>query len=72
MKEEKGNTVADQKALALSTAMTALIRTLVIQNHLDIDLYLSQLGSARLRLEEIGEGDAAALLGGFAESLQAI
>ncbi|OSQ45568.1 hypothetical protein [Thalassospira sp. MCCC 1A01428] len=71
MSEEKGNTAADQKALALNVAMTALVRSLVMQNHLDIDLYLSQLGSARQRLEQLEETEAAALLGGFAESLQA-
>ncbi|ACL72749.1 MAG: hypothetical protein ABN479_03845 [Billgrantia sp.] len=72
MKNEKDYTPADEKALALSFAMTALIKTLAHQKHLDMDLLFKDLSGARRRLESLGEDGAAKLLGAFAESLQAV
>lgn len=66
------NTPADQKALALSFALTALIKTLADSGALEMDAFMRDLSGARTRLDEIGEPDAAALLGALAESFQGI
>jgi len=63
---------ADEKALAMSYAFTALVRSLHQQNALDIDGLFSNLAGARQQLERIGETDAAGYLGALSESLQGI
>lgn len=66
------HTPADAKALALSFAFTALVKTLAESNALEMDALMRDLAGARNRLSELGETDAADLLGGLATSLQAI
>lgn len=60
---------ADEKALALQFALTALIRSLKQSEHLDMDLLFSNLAGAKTQLENIGETEAASALGALSESL---
>lgn len=69
MSEEAGYTPADEKALALSYALTALVKSLVDSGALDRDHLFSNLAGARTQLESIGETGAAAMLGELNESL---
>ena len=65
-------TPADEKALALSYAFTALVKTLVDSGALDRDHLISNLAGARMQLEAIEESGAAAMLGAMNESLMRI
>lgn len=65
-------TPADEKCLALNFAMTALVKSLFDQGHLNIDLFFKELAGAREHLERLGETGAANLLGSMAEELQRI
>ena len=62
-------TPADEKCLALSYAMTALVKTLVDSEVLDRDHLFSNLAGAQGQLERIGESGAARMLGALNESL---
>lgn len=63
------DTPADEKALALSYAFTALVKTLIDAEAIERDHLFSNLAGARGQLERIGETGAAALLGALNESL---
>lgn len=69
---EPDYTPADEKALALTYALTALVKTLVDSGVLERDHFFVNLAGARTQLERIGETGAAELLGALNESLQAI
>ena len=62
-------TPADEKALALTYAMTALIKTLVDGGVLDRDHLFSNLAGAKTQLERIGEAGAAKSMAALSESL---
>lgn len=62
-------TPADEKALAMTYAFTALVKTMVDTELLDRDHLFSNLAGARAQLERIGETGAAELLGALNESL---
>lgn len=62
-------TPADEKALALTYAFTALVKTLADAGTLDKDQLFSNLAGARGQLERIGESGAAQLLAALNESL---
>jgi len=66
---ENNDTPADEKALALNYALTALVKTLVDSGHVERDHLFSNLAGARAQLERIGEAGAAAMLGALNESL---
>ncbi|MGQ0530006.1 MAG: hypothetical protein ACT4PG_09375 [Panacagrimonas sp.] len=66
-----GNT-ADEKALALNFAYTALVRALCKNGALTLDQLMFHLAGATQRLDQIGESGAAAMLGAMAEGLQAV
>lgn len=66
---EEPITPADEKALALSYAFTALVRALHQSGHLDMDVLFSNLAGARQQLERIEETGAASYLGALNESL---
>lgn len=67
--EQRGEpTPADEKALALNYAMTALIKTLVDAEVIDRDHLFCNLANARRQLERIGEDGAAELLAAMNES----
>lgn len=61
-------TPADEKALAMSYAMTALLKTLIDSNVLDRDHLFSNLAGAKTQLEAIGEDGAAKMLAALNES----
>lgn len=65
-------TPADFKALALVEAYIALAKTLSDSGVMSMERLLVNLSDARARLEELGETEAAALLGHLNESLTAI
>ena len=65
-------TPADEKALALTYAFTALVKTLTDSGLIDRDHLFVNLAGARTQLERIGETGAAELLGALNESLQAL
>jgi len=65
-------TPADEKALALSYAYTALVKTLADSGAMSMDDLFRNLAGAHDALERIGETGAARLLGAVAESLQSI
>lgn len=65
-------TPADEKALALNYALTALIKTLVDANVIERDHLFTNLAGAREALERVGETGAAELLGAMNESFQRI
>lgn len=65
---EPNYTPADEKALAMSYAMTALLKTLVDSNVVDRDHLFSNLAGAKQQLENIGEDGAATMLAGLNES----
>ena len=60
---------ADEKALALSNAFTALAKTLIDSGVVERDHLFVNLNGARAQLERIGETGAAGLLGSLNESL---
>lgn len=62
----------DFKALALVEAYIALAKTLADSGALSMEHLLSNLSGARARLEELGEVEAAKLLGHLNETLTAI
>ncbi len=62
-------TPADEKCLALTYALIALVRTLVDSEMLDRDHLFSNLAGAQGQLERIGESGAAHLLASLNESL---
>lgn len=66
---EPNYTPADEKALALTYALTAIVKTLVDSGAMDRDQLLSNLAGARGQLERIGETGAAELIGSLNESL---
>lgn len=66
---ENDYTPADEKALAMTYAFTALVKTLVDAEVLDRDHLFSNLAGARGQLERIGETAAAQMLGVLNESL---
>ena len=61
-------TPADEKSLALSYALTALIKTLVDAKAIERDDLFKNLAGARMQLENIGEVGAAKLLAELSES----
>ena len=63
---------AEERALALYYAYTALVKTLVDDDVLDRDHLFSNLAGARKQLDRIGETGAAAALGSMSENLTAI
>ena len=63
---------ADERALALYYAYTALVKSLADANVLDRDHLFTNLAGARQQLDRIGETGAAAALGSMAENLTAI
>jgi hypothetical protein len=65
-------TPADEKCLALTYALTALIKALVDSGALDRDRLFSNLAGARESLERVGETGAAVLLASLNESLLGI
>lgn len=62
-------TPADEKALALTYAFTALAKTLIDAEVIERDHLFSNLAGAHGQLDSIGETGAAALLGALNESL---
>lgn len=66
---EDGQGSTDEKMLALSFALTALVKTLVDGEVIDRDHLFSNLAGARTQLERIGESGAAEMLGALNESL---
>lgn len=66
---ENDYTPADEKALALSYALTAVVKTLVDSGAIERDHLFSNLAGARTQLERIGETGAAEKLGALSESL---
>lgn len=62
-------TPADEKCLALSYAITALVKTLVDSEVLDRDHLFNNLAGAQGQLERIGEDGAAQMLAWLNESL---
>lgn len=69
---EKSFTGADEKCLALTFALTALVKTLVDSEVIDRDHLFSNLAGAQERLAALGETGAAHLLGSLNESLLGI
>ncbi|NMQ05278.1 hypothetical protein E4Q08_08340 [Candidatus Accumulibacter phosphatis] len=69
---ENDFTAADEKCLALTYALTALVKTLVDSEVVDRDHLFSNLAGAQRQLEAIGETGAASLLGHWNESLLGI
>ena len=65
-------TPADEKALALYYAQTALLKTLKESGHLDMDHLFKNLAGATRQLESIGETGAASFLGSVAQNWTAI
>ena len=65
-------TPADEKSLALSYAMTALIKTLVDSGVVDRDHLFINLAGAQKNLANIGENGAADLLASLNEGWTAI
>ena len=65
-------TPADEKALALTYAFTALVKTLSDSGVIEMDHLFSDLAGARGQLERIGETGASEMLGYLNESLQQI
>ncbi len=65
-------TPADEKALALSFAFTALVKTLADSGVISMDHLFSNLAGARAQLEQIGETGASDMLGSLNQSLQRI
>ena len=63
---------ADEKALAMYYAYTALAKTLSDSGVLDMDHLFSNLAGATQQLERIGETGAATALGAVCENLTAI
>lgn len=61
-------TTADEKALALNYALTALIKTLIDSGAIERDHLFSNLAGAKMQLERIGEDGAASSLGSLNES----
>lgn len=61
-------TPADEKALALNYAITALMKTLVDANVIERDHLFNNLAGARQQLEHVGEVGAADLLAALNES----
>lgn len=70
--EKPDYTPADEKALALTYALTALVKTLSDTGVIKMDHFFTDLAGARRALERVGETGAAALLGSLSESLQRI
>lgn len=66
---ENDYTPADETALALSYAFTAVVKTLVDSGAIERDHLFSNLAGARTQLERIGEAGAAEKLGALNESL---
>lgn len=62
-------TPADEKSLALTYALTALVKTLIDAGVMERDHLFSNLAGARAQLGRIGETGAAELLGALNESL---
>lgn len=67
--DEHDITPADEKALALTYAITALAKTLVDAGVIERDHLFSNLAGARAQLARNGETGAADLLGALNESL---
>jgi hypothetical protein len=65
-------TTADEKALAMSCAYTALVRALCKSGAITQDDLMKELAGANMMLQRIGETEAAVFLGALAQSLQAI
>jgi len=65
-------TPADEKALTLNYAYTALVKTLADSGALSMDDLFRNLAGARGALERVGETGAATLLGAMAASLQGV
>lgn len=65
-------TPADEKALAMYYAYTALVRALCINGAITQDDLMKQLAGANQQLQRIGETGAAEFLGALAQSLQGI
>lgn len=65
-------TPADFKALALVQAYIALAKTLSDAGVMEMEHLITNLSGARSRLAELGEDEAASLLGNLNESLTAI
>lgn len=65
-------TPADEKALALSYAYEALVKTLADSGVLNMDHLFSNLAGAQGAAQRVGEVGAATLLGALAEQLQRI
>lgn len=65
-------TTADHKALALSYALKALVRTLAMDGALDMGNLFNNLDGAQRQLARLGETNASALLGSVADSLRSI
>ena len=66
------NTPADQKALAMSYAFTALVKALYKSGALTQDDLFQELAGATQSLQRVGEVDAARLLGDLAQSFQGV
>lgn len=65
-------TPADEKALAMYYAYTALVRALCTSGAITQDDLMKQLAGANQQLQRIGETGAAGFLGALAQSLQGI
>jgi len=65
-------TPADEKALALTYAFTALVKTLSDSGVIEMDHLFSNLAGAHGALVRVDETGAAELLGSLNESLQRI
>ncbi len=72
MTRRRQPTDADEKALALYNAYTALAKTLADAGVLDMDHLFTNLAGARAQLDRIGETGAANALGSMAENLTSI
>jgi hypothetical protein len=65
-------TPADEKALAMYYAYTALVKTLHDDGVLNMDHLFQNLAGATKQLRTIGEHNAAEFLGAMSENLTAI
>ncbi len=65
-------TPADEKALAMFYAYSALVRALCKSGAITQDDLMKELAGANQQLQRIGELEAAGFLGGLAQSLHAI
>jgi hypothetical protein len=67
--DEKGYTETDEKVLAMNYAMTALIKLLSEQGHIEISDYVHELTGAIGALNRVGEVGAEGFLESYRQHL---